>query len=71
MVSHLIGLGDLNKSVEENVGRNEVYIEIKFLQHVQLHSYNVVFVVSVVAHVDVVLDKGRPDLLVLASNKHC
>jgi hypothetical protein len=70
MMSHLISLGNLHESLEEAIRRDKVNIEVKLCEHAKLHVDDLLLVIGVITHVDIILDKWWPYLFILASNEH-
>jgi len=68
MVSDLVLLGDLYKSIKERIGRNKINIEVKFSEHTHFLIDDLLFIVSIVTHVYVIFYKWRPNFFVFAGN---
>ena len=68
MVSDLVLLSDLNKSIKKRIGGNKIYIEIKFSEHAHLLINYLFFVISIVTHVYVIFYKRRPNFFIFTSN---
>lgn len=68
MVSDLVLLGDLYKSIKERIGRNKINIEVKFSEHTHFLIDDLLFIVGIVTHVYVIFYKWGPNLFVFTSN---